>query len=142
MVKRLRKLPFARSRTSLLILVLGVGALILLITGREHFQSLPSLKSGLDSEQIRRTGHRLYNADCMRCHGVEARGTSFGPPLTHPAYHEDNLSDQDFVQAVLYGAPEHRWTFGPMEPVEGLKQVEIAQILAYVRSVQNRAKND
>lgn len=141
MVKRRRKLPFARSRTSLLILALSISSLLLLLTGRDQFGGEETiLKKGLDSEQIRREGHRLYNANCLNCHGVNGRGTSFGPPLVHPLYGASTLPDQAFAQAVLYGVEEQHWSFGAMAPIKTLNQVEIAQILAYVRVQQRDAK--
>ena len=142
MVKSRRKMRFAKSRNSVLILVLSISALLLLLSngGKIGNGDENVLKRGLDSGQIRRDGMKLYLANCLNCHGVHGRGTSFGPPLVHPHYGPSILPDQAFAQAVLYGAPERLWGFGAMKPIESLSQVQIAQILAYVRTQQSEAK--
>ena len=122
MIKKRRSWQFAKSRNSLIILALSLCSFLLLLTSGDKIGLLneePVLKRGLDSEQIRRDGHRLYNANCLNCHGVSGRGTSFGPPLIHALYGAETLSDQAFVQAVLYGAPERHWQFGPMQAIDG-----------------------
>ena len=142
MRKKTRKLPFARSRTSLLFMVVSVMILLLIWSGGGIYDREQGevLKRGLDSEEIRRAGLALYNGHCLSCHGIEGRGTDRGPALVHPLYGLENLSDQAFTQAVFYGAPQRHFRFGPMEAIKALKQVEIAQILAYVRAVQKDAK--
>ncbi|WP_114008077.1 c-type cytochrome [Cohaesibacter intestini] len=146
MVKKRRKWRFSNSPNSLIIMVLSVSALVMLWIGggpflnpREADDSV--LKSGLNSEEIRRAGHRLYNAQCLNCHGVNGRGTSFGPPLVHGLYERSKLPDRAFLQAIFYGTPQKHWSYGPMEPLEGISQVEAAQILAYIRTRQDALKN-
>ena len=138
MPKKRRKMAFAKSKNSLLILALSVSALLLLLSngGQIGGNRDAVLKRGLDSAQIRRDGLQLYNANCLNCHGVNSRGTSFGPPLIHRLYGPSSLPDKAFAQAVFYGAPARHWDYGPMAPIKGISQVQIAQILAYVRSQQ------
>ncbi|SNY90367.1 Cytochrome c [Cohaesibacter sp. ES.047] len=147
MVRRRKRWKFARSRNSFLILFLSVSSLLLLIfSGGDisqiggHNADGPILKQGLDGDQIRRTGLSLYNANCMSCHGIEGRGTSFAPPLVHPLYMPDKLSDRAFVKAIFQGVEQTNWKYGPMKPVKALNQVESAQILAYIRSLQKVPK--
>ena len=141
MVRKKRKIQFAKSKNSLLILALSISALLLLLSngGKIGGGDDSVLKRGLDSEQIRRDGMKLYVANCLNCHGVNGRGTSFGPPLVHQHYAASSLPDQAFAQAVLYGAPERLWSFGAMKPVEGVSQVQTALILAYIRAQQSDA---
>ncbi len=114
--------------------------LLLMLTTGDYFGNKDQkLIATLDGEQIRKEGLKLYNANCLSCHGVSGRSTSFGPALVNRIYFKGNLSDRAFIQAVTYGAPQRNWDYGPMDPVEGLTQTEIAQILAYVRSEQERA---
>ncbi|WP_319533251.1 cytochrome c [uncultured Cohaesibacter sp.] len=145
MAKRKKKWVFARSRNSLLILALSISGLLLLLSGGGQIGGRddddgPILKKGLDGEQIRKDGLALYNANCMNCHGIEGRGTSFGPPLVHALYMPEKLSDKAFVEAVHLGTPQKHWEYGPMKPIETLSQVESAQILAYIRSRQQVPK--
>nr|WP_319514880.1 cytochrome c [uncultured Cohaesibacter sp.] len=139
---RRRRIPFAKSRSSLIFMCISLFILLLLITTGDFFskQSDDKLIATLDSAQIRKEGLKLYNANCLSCHGVGGRSTSFGPALINRIYSKGNLSDRAFIQAVNYGAPQRNWDYGPMDPVEGLTQTEVAQILAYVRSEQERAQ--
>lgn len=124
---------------NLLILGITLAAGLLLYSGgmmRNNGSDDPVLKQGLDDDQIRLDGLKRYNEACLQCHGVEGRGSSFGPALVHRLYGRKRFSDQAFIQAVLYGAPERLWDYGAMDPVKDLNQVEIAQILAYIRSRQ------
>ncbi|WP_316857964.1 cytochrome c [uncultured Cohaesibacter sp.] len=140
MAKRKRRLPFAKSRNSLLFMLVSIAILLLMIFNRSFFSDPDKavLMGSLDGQQIRREGLRLYNANCLSCHGVNGRSTSFGPALTDAIYHKDSLSDQAFIQAVVYGAEQKQWTYGPMEPIKTLSQTEIAMILAYVRAEQEK----
>ncbi len=124
---------------NLLIVGVSVAAALLIFSGgmmHDNASDDPILKRGLDGEQIRRDGLKSYNEKCLQCHGVEGRGSSFGPALVHPRYSAENLSDQAFAQAVIYGAPQLHWDYGAMDPVKGLSQVQIAQVLAYIRNLQ------
>lgn len=146
MVKKRRKWRFYNSPNSLIIMVLSVSALLMLWIGGGPFLNPRSdddgfLKRGLDGEELRRAGHKLYNAQCLNCHGVNGRGTSFGPPLIHALYERGNLSDRAFLQAIFYGTPQKHWSYGAMQPLDGLSQVEAAQILAYIRDRQEAPKN-
>ena len=116
--------------------------LLLLIISSDYFAKNDDDKliATLDSAQIRKEGLKLYNANCLSCHGVGGRSTSFGPALINRIYYKGNLSDRAFIQAVNFGAPQRNWDYGPMDPIEGLTQTDVAQILAYVRSEQERAQ--
>ena len=116
--------------------------LLLLIISSDYFakNNDDKLIATLDSAQIRKEGLKLYNANCLSCHGVGGRSTSFGPALINRIYYKGNLSDRAFIQAVNFGAPQRNWDYGPMDPIEGLTQTDVAQILAYVRSEQERAQ--
>nr|WP_319391242.1 cytochrome c [uncultured Cohaesibacter sp.] len=140
---RKRRIPFARSRNSLIFMFVSLFILLLMLSTGDFFSDKEADKTlpTLDSTQIRKEGLKLYNANCLSCHGVGGRSTSFGPALINRIYFRGNLSDRAFIQAVTYGAPERNWDYGPMDPVEGLTQTEVAMILAYVRSEQERGKN-
>jgi len=81
-------------------------------------------------------GEALYLASCAECHGVDLRGTDKGPSHLSIVYEPNHHSDLAFVMAILTGAPQHHWPYGPMEPVVGLSDSQIAAIIAYVRESQ------
>lgn len=127
---------------TILLVAISIAAMLLLASASffgNPTQKNAILKSKLDSDQIRHKGMQLYIGNCMRCHGVEGRGSSFGPPLVHTRYAPSKMTDPHFAQAVLYGVKAHAWDYGDMKPVEGLNQTQIAMILAYVRALQSEA---
>lgn len=82
-------------------------------------------------------GAKTYAKYCQSCHGVNAAGQKgVAPPLVHKIYEPNHHGDQAFYSAALNGAIAHHWPFGNMPPVEGIKSEEIAEIIAYVRAMQ------
>lgn len=81
-------------------------------------------------------GRGLYASHCARCHGGDLRGTTQGPPFLDAIYRPAHHSDAAFQIAVKNGVRPHHWNFGPMAPVEGLTDAQVAQITAFVREEQ------
>jgi len=81
-------------------------------------------------------GEPLYAATCAECHGDDLRGTDQGPSHLSEVYVPGHHSDGAFFLAVRVGSPQHHWNFGPMAPVDGLSDGDIAAITAYVRQQQ------
>lgn len=81
-------------------------------------------------------GKGLFDASCASCHGANAAGSDKGPPLIHVIYEPNHHADLSFLMAVRQGVRPHHWEFGPMPPVEGLTDAQIAEIVTYVREVQ------
>lgn len=81
-------------------------------------------------------GRGLYAANCARCHGGDLKGTTLGPPFLDAIYRPAHHADASFVIAVKNGVRPHHWNFGPMPPVTGLTDAQIAQITAFVREEQ------
>lgn len=81
-------------------------------------------------------GAQLYQANCASCHGDDLRGTDQGPSHLSIVYEPNHHPDEAFRAAILNGAPQHHWSFGPMPPVEGLDDSEIDEIIAFVRAEQ------
>ena len=137
-----RRVRWSLKPNQILVLAISVAVILLMLVSRQFFgapQPERFLKAGLDSYQIRRDGMMAYNTHCIRCHGVEGRGSSFGPPLVHALYARGTFADQAFAQAVLYGVKARLWDFGDMEPVAGVTQTQIAMIMAYIRMQQDKA---
>lgn len=81
-------------------------------------------------------GRGLYASHCARCHGGDLKGTTQGPPFLDAMYAPGHHSDASFFLAVKNGVKPHHWNFGPMPPVEGLTDAQIAQIVAFIREDQ------
>ena len=84
-------------------------------------------------------GKEAFREFCIECHGAEAVGTDKGPPLVHIYYEPNHHADASFILAARRGAPQHHWTFGPMEPVARVSDSELYAIIGYVRSLQRAA---
>lgn len=81
-------------------------------------------------------GSELYLARCAECHGADLRGTDRGPSHLSIVYQPDHHGDGAFLVAVMAGAVEHHWDFGPMPPIEGLDELDVDAIVAFVREQQ------
>lgn len=97
-------------------------------------QTVPVTVPDLSDVAIR--GAELFGANCSECHGPTAGGTLQGPPLVHKIYEPGHHADFSFVRAVDVGSPQHHWSFGDMEPVEGLSPEDVNRIICYVRELQ------
>ncbi|HJU03712.1 MAG TPA: cytochrome c [Nitrospiraceae bacterium] len=84
-------------------------------------------------------GEAKFNANCARCHGERAAGTSQGPPLVHKIYEPNHHGDFAFQRAAANGVRAHHWKFGDMPKIEGVTAADVEQIIAYVRWLQRQA---
>ena len=48
----------------------------------------------------------IYGANCAQCHGGDLAGTDRGPSLLEPVYGPDQLSDDEFADAIRNGVDE------------------------------------
>ncbi|SNZ20029.1 c-type cytochrome [Cohaesibacter gelatinilyticus] len=122
-------------------ILIVIAALLALQSGKEGENDGPLHGNAfsLDTDKIRSDGLRLYNGACIQCHGIEARGSSFGPPLVHEIYRPSHHSDQAFALAALQGVTAHHWDYGDMPAIEGISQTDLAMITAYIRYLQRKA---
>jgi mono/diheme cytochrome c family protein len=81
-------------------------------------------------------GKTAFDANCARCHGVNAAGTGKGPPLVNDIYNPGHHGDRAFVAAARRGTPQHHWSFGNMPPQPQVSDQDIAAIIRYVREMQ------
>ncbi|WP_245410010.1 c-type cytochrome [Pararhizobium haloflavum] len=82
-------------------------------------------------------GRAAFDESCASCHGQNAAGREgVGPPLVHRIYEPSHHADAAFLVAALNGARQHHWEFGNMEPVDGVSEAEVRDIIDYVRSLQ------
>ena len=80
----------------------------------------------------------ILNKNCLSCHGPNGVGTTQGPPLVHRYYVPSHHADEAFRRAIRFGVVPHHWHFGPMPPVEGLDDREVAGVIAYLRWLQRQ----
>lgn len=85
------------------------------------------------------TGESLYNTSCAKCHGQRGAGTDEGPPMLDQTYAPNHHADGAFYLAVERGVNPHHWRFGRMPPIEGLSRDDVAEIIGYVRWLQQAA---
>lgn len=83
-------------------------------------------------------GAALYQANCASCHGADLRGTDKGPSHLSIVYEPNHHGDDSFRSAILNGAQQHHWNFGDMAAIPGLNDDEIDDVIAYIRSEQER----
>lgn len=81
-------------------------------------------------------GEELFNSNCSTCHGLNAVGTSQGPPLLHRTYTPGHHPDLSFHNAVRNGVWQHHWSFGEMPPVGTITPQEADKVICYVREMQ------
>lgn len=92
--------------------------------------SLPNLSD------VALQGEKLFEENCMACHGKDATGSNLGPPFIHKIYEPNHHGDQAFVLAALRGVRAHHWTFGNMPPQPQVNQNQVMKIVRYVRELQ------
>lgn len=81
-------------------------------------------------------GMLAFDANCAVCHGKNASGTDKGPPFVHDIYNPGHHSDASFEYAVRRGVQQHHWQFGNMSPLPQVSDEQIAEIVQYVRELQ------
>ncbi len=83
-------------------------------------------------------GAIVYASSCASCHGADLRGTDKGPSHLSVVYEPNHHGDDSFRSAIVNGAPQHHWDFGPMAPVTGLDAQDMDAVIAFVRAEQER----
>ena len=83
-------------------------------------------------------GAAVYQQYCAECHGVDLRGTDKGPSQLSIIYEPNHHGDYAYRVAIRDGAREHHWWFGDMPPVEGITDLEIEQVISFIRAEQQR----
>ena len=83
-------------------------------------------------------GAELYQANCASCHGSDLRGTELGPSHLSIVYEPSHHSDDSFRSAIANGAGQHHWNFGNMPAVPGVSDADVDEIIAFIRSEQER----
>ena len=85
---------------------------------------------------LAKTGEQLFSANCLACHGENAKGTKSGPPLVHDIYNPGHHPDDSFYLAVQQGVRQHHWPFGNMPAQRQVCTADVRAIIKYVRELQ------
>jgi putative heme-binding domain-containing protein len=116
-------------RTSLLAVGLAVVGITLPLRGQVAPPQATPPAVPTDAKAVTE-GAVLFRQECVFCHGVSARGGMRGPDLTTGAWTHGG-SDQELVATITDGVP------GTEMPAHAyLKEEEIGQIIAYLRTLQ------
>lgn len=115
-------------------MLLLAARLVLALAAAGCGGSTPVTVASVDPSNL--DGRALYAATCARCHGSDLKGTKEGPPLLDAIYRPGHHADVAFLLAVRSGVRAHHWNFGPMAPVAGLSDQQVAAIVAFVRAEQ------
>lgn len=87
--------------------------------------------------QQAKIGEGSFVANCASCHGINAVGKDgIAPPLIHIIYEPSHHGDQSFYRAAKIGVRAHHWPFGNMPPVDDVSDMQLANIIYYIRELQ------
>jgi cytochrome c oxidase cbb3-type subunit 3 len=137
-VQRARKLEpvlFARRRT--LFLISAAGALFL-VCAALTVRAAQDVNPFSGDPEAAKAGASQFRSNCAFCHGLGARGGGRGPDLTR-AHKRHGNSDAEIFRTINDGIP------GTAMPANGntgqgvgMTTEEIWQVIAYIRSVENK----
>lgn len=83
-------------------------------------------------------GQKLYNKNCLACHGDNGAGSDQGPPLIHNIYNPGHHADFAFLKAVANGVQSHHWSFGNMPAQSHVKPHQTKKIIKFIREIQTQ----
>ncbi len=118
---------------------IGVAALVIAIVLTSVLTTSPDGTSAGAGPGDPAVGAQLYGANCAQCHGADLGGTAQGPPFLDKIYAPNHHADASFSRAVANGVQPHHWGFGAMPAQPQIDDVELADIIAYVRQEQSAA---
>ncbi|MFT6812462.1 MAG: mono/diheme cytochrome c family protein [Ilumatobacter sp.] len=126
------RVPLWQRHTTIAAAVTGVLVLIAAACGSAPATTEPASPGGLGG------GGDLYQSNCASCHGANLQGTDKGPSHLSIVYEPNHHGDDAFRSAIINGAQQHHWNFGEMAAITGLDDDQIDDVIAYVRSEQER----
>jgi mono/diheme cytochrome c family protein len=85
-------------------------------------------------------GEVVFNTYCVSCHGRFGRGEGLGPPMLDAHFFPGQLPDEAWTQAITRGTPQAKYHYGAMPPVKPVGPPDIAEVIRYVRWLQQRAR--
>ncbi|MCK5547238.1 MAG: cytochrome c [Rhodospirillaceae bacterium] len=131
------KSPIIRMAIILSVVIIA-SIFVLYKTDRRSIKAYINIPE-LNAVELR--GREAFNSMCASCHGVDGTGdTDIGPPLMHPYYRKDLLSDEAIIKAIGRGTPEDKWKYGHMPAqidVSNEQALEIVEFYNALRRVNN-----
>ena len=116
----------------------GVGVAVWQLTVEPKVASAPQVAGitvpTFSSQAV--AGKALFDSNCARCHGENGAGSDQGPPFLHEIYNPGHHSDRAFLSAVRNGVRRHHWRFGDMPAQPQVSDVQVMDIVRYVRELQ------
>jgi len=97
-----------------------------------------SSEGGADAAIDLARGQTVYGAKCAMCHGADLRGTTRGPSQLSKVYEPSHHADGAYRAAIRNGVRAHHWNFGNMPAVGGLSDDDVENVIAYIRSEQQK----
>lgn len=86
-------------------------------------------------------GEVVFNTFCLSCHGLHGTGAAgAGPALLDSIFASERVSDEAMIIAMDRGSSQRYFNLGAMPPVQRLTREDAAQVVAYVRWLQRRAR--
>ncbi len=110
--------------------------------GLPDIATLP-VPPGATKDQVA-LGERIFHGEvdggtCSGCHGLNAKGTTFGPDLTGTKWIWGDGSLASITQTINDGVPKPKFSTGAMPPKGGadLSEADVAAVAAYVWAISH-----
>lgn len=96
-------------------------------------------KAAMPSDKKQLAGFKLYKAKCMKCHSVNKVGGVMGPEFNIPKNITEYWQTKD-IKAFVKNPYAYRYN-SKMPPVEGIKDKDLDQIIAYLSYMKGQKIN-
>jgi mono/diheme cytochrome c family protein len=83
------------------------------------------------------------SANCSRCHGMEGRGSEYGPDLADVIWWHGPGTYEWLVKEVTHGIPENLTVTGGIMPARGtvpMNELDVRAVAAYVWAISHPPK--
>jgi mono/diheme cytochrome c family protein len=124
------------------LLPLALLGVVPFLARRLEAQTLPRARPADITDSAIAWGKGLFegSANCSRCHGVNGRGTEFGPDLADAIWWHGPGTFEWLVREVTHGIPENLTVTGLPMPARGwapMHEADVRAVAAYVWSISH-----
>jgi mono/diheme cytochrome c family protein len=122
-------------------LLIGLGllsgpAVVFAVFGTSGFDAFTGEHAPASGQAAAEAGRLAFTEFCIDCHGRLAEGTDRGPDLIAPRFGRALYSDDAFRGARYNKETQHAHADAGAKGAPAFSEVEVDQVLAYVRSLQ------